>query len=202
MGPTIESRFTSGAPDMTTGTSGANLGGGGLAQPGVGSSSRNRWLIITAISSALLLVVVAILLVMLLGREEKVCTYEDVVETVEKETSPSENWRIYEDFMFDVQEEALRVYAEAMTNGKLAEEGVETIRSWSEKYAGKFGGEAIDETTEIVGVETFMFLDEDETVWRMIAGTSEGCVRFDFSTDFMFLEKYSLTAGNCDEFRE
>lgn len=202
MGPTIESRFSSGASNVASTTSGANLSGSGLAQPGAGSSMKNRWLIITAISTALLLIVVVILLVMLLGREEKVCTYEDVVETVEKEDSPSENRKIYEDFMFDVQEDALKIYAEAMTNEKLAEDGIETIRNWSEKYVGKFGGEVIKEEMEVGNLETFMALDEDKTVWRMIAEMSDGCARFDFSTDFMFLEKYSLTAGNCDEFRE
>ena len=202
MGPTIESRFSSGASNMASTTSGANLSGSGLAQPGAGSSMKNRWLIITAISTALLLVVVVILLVMLLGREEKVCTYEDVMKTVENDPSPSENWKIYEDYMFDVQEDALKIYAEAMTNEKLAEDGVETIKKWSEKYVGKFGGEAIEEDVEIGRLETFMALDEDGAVWRMIAEMSDGCARFDFSTDFMFLEKYSLTAGNCDEFRE
>lgn len=202
MGPTIESRFSSSASNMAPTTLGANLGGNGVAQPGAGSSLNNRWLIITAISTALLLVVVVILLVMLLGREEKVCTYEDVMKTVENDPSPSENRKVYDDFMFDVQEDALKIYAEAMTNEKLAEDGVEMIKNWSEKYVGKFGGEAIKEDIEVGSLETYMALDGDEAVWRMITETSEGCVRFDFSTDFMFLEKYSLTAGNCDEFRE
>lgn len=202
MGPTIESRFASGASNMAPTASGANLSGGGLAQPGAGSSMKNRWLIITAISTALLLIVVVILLVMLLGREEKVCTYEDVVETVEKEDSPSENRKIYEDFMFDVQEDALKIYAEAMTNGRLTEDGIQTIKNWSRKYVDKFGGEVISETVEIGELETFMASGEDETFWRLVADTSGGCARFDFSMDFMFLEKYSLTAGNCDEFRE
>ena len=69
------------APTTPT-TSGANLGGNEVARPGAGSSMKNRWLIITAISTALLSIVVVILLVIILGREEKVCTYEDVVGNV------------------------------------------------------------------------------------------------------------------------
>lgn len=192
MGSIVESRFNNnGTPNGSMGVD--------IAREGVQENkpdNKGKWLIITAISTALLLIVVVVLLVMILGREEKVCTYEDVMEVIEKDPSPSENWKIYVDSDLDEPEKALLIFSR-VADGRQAEEDYEFFFELGADYIDLFGGELPSEF-DVLSARAFTL--EENRFRRVLFEVNDGCMRFDFEPDFSVLEKYSFTAGNCDEF--
>ena len=196
MGTIVESRFQNGV-----GVPGNNISNNSVsyAPSQAPKQSNNAYLVIAIIVAGLELIIIGILLVMAFSHEEKVCTIDDIAKEVEKDDSPSENWKIYEDFMFDVQEEPLKVFAEVEVNGEPSVSSMEKLKNWSEGYVEKFGGETMDDLTGIKKDDAFMAIGDNGAVWRLTGETDDKCMRFDFTEDFQFLEKYSLMAGSCDE---
>lgn len=196
MGTIVESRFQNGV-----GVPGNNTNNNvSFASAQSSKQSNNIYLVIAIIVAGLELVIIGILLVMTFSQEDKVCTIDDIVEEIEKDNSPSENRKIYEDFDFDDTEEPLLVYAR-IADGKGGNEDYRMLLGWAEGYISSFGGDLPkSDGVSSASATTFDNLDEGTMVRRILLNTESGCALFDFNMDFSILKKYSLMAGNCSEY--